>query len=355
MPPRKREPQQLPSAGGSSKRPKETHPSAAANDKGKARAASASPGVDIHYVAITDLGTLSQTVKHFSLHHRDTHPPIGVVQEDRFAWPITGEMVDGWLFEKLGLHILREIDLAVEKGSVLHQFMFKYRSVAPGERYDGGRQVVDQILLAATSIANGSGAVYRNERTWEYPSEMGLKKLRLMFEVPVVFDDEVMGRQYTGRMDWALGTVEKVVLREGGDSNDISTEVGNRMLLAVVEEKGPETHSVAKAQLLAYMGCLYRNREARGTREDSSAFGITTDGTACKFYMLDQQEASGGPDNQRAHVPVRESRHYELRSLTGLRVVLGMIIYILQRGAALITPHGVPVEGDDDGAIVDRR
>jgi len=52
-------------------------------------------------------------------------------------------------------------------------------------------------------------------------------------------------------MDRALGSVEKVLLREGGGSNDISSEVGNRTLLVVVEEKGPETHRVAVAQLLA--------------------------------------------------------------------------------------------------------
>ena len=295
-------------------------------------------------------------MKHFSLHYRPPYPPISVAQENRFAWPITDEVLDGWLFDKLGLHILREIDLAVGNGSALHEFIFKYGCCACGDNYGSGRHIVDWILLVATSIANGSSAVYRNERACEYPIEMALQRLKLMFEVPVTFDDEVMGRQYTGRMDWALGTVEKVVLREGGDSKDISTGVGNRTLLAVIEEKGPDTHSVAEAQLLAYMGCLYRNREARGTREDSSAFGITTNGTAWTFYMLDQQGAFGGADNQRAHVPVRQSRQYELRSShTELGEVLGMIIYILQRGAVLLTPHGLPVEGDDDGAIVVRK
>jgi len=103
------------------------------------------------------------------------------------------------------------------------------------------------------------------------------------------------------------------------------------------------------------MGCLYRNREARGTREDTSAFGITTDGTACKFYMMDQQGASGGADNQRAHVPVRQSRHYDLSTCSELRVVLRMVIYLLQPGAALLTPNVVSLEEDDDGAIVDRK
>ena len=264
-------------------------------------------------------------------------------------------MVAGWLFDRLGLNILREIDLVVGNGSALNEFIFKYRCCAYGDTYDSGRPLSDQILLVAASIANGSSAVYRGERAREFASLMGLKRLKLMFEVPMVFDDEVMGMQFTGRMDWALGTVEKVALRGICDSKDISTEVGNRALLAVVEEKGPETHRVAEAQLLAYMGCLYRNREARETREDSSTFGITTNGTAWTFYMLDQQGASCGADNQRAHVPVRQSRQYELYTRTELRVVLGMIIYMLQRGAASLAPHGVPLQEDDDGAIVHRN
>ena len=353
MPPRKQKLQQPPTAGESLKKPKVTHQS---EGKGKPRAASAPPDRDVQEVAIMDLRTLGQTVAHFSLKHHVTHPPL-IVDRARnpFSWPITDAMVEGWLWGQLGPEIVREIDLVMGNGSAIHEFIFNSRCCAPGDIYDSGRPIVDLTLVAATAIANGSGSFYRNEgaRTWQ--SQMGLKGLKLMFEVPVVFDDEVMGRQYSGRIDMALGTVEQNALGKGGDTKDISTEVGYRTLLAVVEAKGQDTYRVAEAQLLAYMGCLYRNREAKGTREDSSAFGAITNGTAWRFFMLDQQGATGGADNQRAHVPVRESRQYEVHNRAELRVVLAMIIYILRRGVALLTPHGLPVQGDDDGTIVVRK
>lgn len=71
--------------------------------------------------------------------------------------------------------------------------------------------------------------------------------------------------------------------------SDISTGAGYRTLLVVIQAQGPETYSRASAQLLAYMGCLYRDREARGTRQDCSAFGVITDGLLWRFVMLDNE------------------------------------------------------------------
>jgi len=76
-------------------------------------------------------------------------------------------------------------------------------------------------------------------------------------------------------MDWALGFGGQLIPGEPGGSKGISTGAGYRTLLVVVEAKGPETYSRASAQLLAYMACLYRNREARRTREDSSVHQST--------------------------------------------------------------------------------
>jgi len=145
-----------------------------------------------------------------------------------------------------------------------------------------------------TSIVNGTSIIYREqlkdtptertasgaeeEQNREYLPQEGLKQLKLLYEVLVEYRDEAKGWQYSGKMDWALGFAGQLVPGEPGGSKDISTGAGYRTLLVVVEVKGPETYSRASAQLLAYMACLYRNREARGTREDSSAFGITTDG-----------------------------------------------------------------------------
>ena len=120
----------------------------------------------------------------------------------------------------------------------------------------------------------------------------------------------------------------------------------------MIEAKGEGVYSMAEAQLLGYMGCLYREREARGTREDSSIFGIVTDGGKWGFFMLDHQGASGGAGDRRAHVPVRKSPVYEIFTKDVMRTVLGMVIYILQRGAALLTPHVSPVDGKDDARSI---
>ena len=173
--------------------------------------------------------------------------------------------------------------------------------------------------------ASGPG----EEQSREYLPQEGLKQLKLLYEVPVEYRDEVKGWQYSGKMDWALGFAGQLVPGEPGGSKDISTGAGYRTLLVVVEAKGPETYSRASAQLLAYMACLYRNREARRTRENSSAFGITTDGINSRFFMLDQQGVSGGTENEKAWVPVRQSREYEVWNQAELRIVLGMIIYIV--------------------------
>lgn len=162
-----------------------------------------------------------------------------------------------------------------------------------------------------------------------------------------------MRRKYGGGMDWALGfRVGHLETGEVGVSKDISTRAGYRTVLAVIEARRWGTYRMAEAQVLGYVGCLYREREARGTREDSSVFGIATNGDNWQFFMLDQKGASSVANNQRAYVPVRMSQPYDISNEGDLRTVLVMIIYILQRDAALLTPHRLPVAGDDEAGIV---
>ena len=282
-----------------------------------------------------------------------------------YTWPIAEATVEGWLAKKLGPDVIHELDLAVKGGSALCELIFKYRPCAHLDTGASNRPCVDLILLTAISIVNGASKMYRERREGtsaggavgalehdhgnEHRARMHLKMLKLLYEVPVEYHDKIMGRQYSGRMDWALSYMGQLASGQACAFNDISKGAGYRTLLAVIEAKGAEPNSRASAQLLAYLGCLYRDRGARRTREDISAFGATTDGLSWRFFMLDQEGASGDVESQRAYVPVRESREYNISRRGELRIVLGMIMYILQRGMGLIVP---PAGGEDDSTIV---
>ena len=338
-----------------SKKTKATHPIAAPSGKGKERAVSSSPAPHVQHFTITEFKFLYQTVAHFSLRHCHTHY-LGLGGESNpYNWPISDAMVYGWISNELGPDIVREIDLAVEPGSALSEVKCKHFICRDrGDEYSS-RPVADLILLTATSIISGFSAIYRHRRAGApvegapHAARGALKELKLIYDVPMAFHDEATGRQYIGRMDWVLGLVGHLPWLPVGPQG-IRTGSGYRALLVVVDAKPYQPPSQPEARLMAYMGCLYRNREARGIREDCSVFGAITNGMMWEFYMLDHQGAFG-KNKQRTHVPVRQSKSYTIFTHDGLRKVLGMIIYILQRGATLITPQGSLMEGEDDGEI----
>ena len=346
-------------ASKTSKKTKVTHPPAATSG-------SAPPTPNVQLVAITEVKTLAQVVDHFSLHHQRTNPELAAYDDVSFMWPISDLRLVGWFSRNLSSDITREIDLAVEEGSALSEFIFKYRLGASLASEPSSRPAVDLILLAAASIVNGASSIYRDgvDTEWVEPARGGpsatqkvLKRVKLLYEIPIAFHDEFTRNKYSGRMDCALGLEGRLAPCPASGSTDTSTRADYRILLTVVEVKAPSTYSQTEAQLLAYMGCLYRNREARGSRGDCSAFGIITDGMKWEFFMSDHQGASG-EQNQRTNVPVRQSGQYSIYTHDNLRKVLGMIIWILQRGAVLLTGQDSPeegVNGEDDGAIVGLR
>ena len=121
-------------ASSATKSPKKAKASATTSGKGKARAMPPPPPPDVQHFAITELKTLNQAMEHFALHHRRTDPPRAVPDEvNPYIWPITDTRVEGWLLDKLGPGIIHELGLAVEKGSALSEFIFKYLSCVYSE------------------------------------------------------------------------------------------------------------------------------------------------------------------------------------------------------------------------------
>jgi len=84
-------------------------------------------------------------------------------------------------------------------------------------------------------------------------------------------------------MDWALGFVGQLEPGEAGGSKDISTGAGYRTVLAVVGAKGQGGYGMTEAQVLGYMGCLYREREARGTVRTALSSGLQQMGVSGGF------------------------------------------------------------------------
>jgi len=102
-------------------------------------------------------------LEYFSLIHTETNPAFGedAGEDNPFSWTIKDSAVEGWLSGKLGPDIVHEIDLAVGNNSALKEFIFKHPRCAYLDTKVGRRPAVDLVLLTATSIINGTSAVYQ--------------------------------------------------------------------------------------------------------------------------------------------------------------------------------------------------
>ncbi|RPB27311.1 hypothetical protein L211DRAFT_865540 [Terfezia boudieri ATCC MYA-4762] len=332
-------------------------------------------------IAISNLTTLESVCTAFRLRH----PELTAEIEDgdfllpspamsTSCWEITDAGIEDWLEKQLaetGVDIKSLLDSVVEPNSVLQSFIYLYRAGVERTKEAACRPLVDIILLTALSILSGAGETYQSylaslshsdeaiatsKQNTNSPSPKHQRKktpntfrrLKLFFEVDLRSSGVTSGTPYTGRVDWGIG------LKTSGSQNSTTISNSFRSLLTIIEAKSPMSVNRAYIQALAYMGCIYRQRESVGARLDISTYGIATDGYQWQFLRL--FPAGGSLSGQ-----VSETAVYHIRRGGNLRMVLAHILFILVRGQECLTPHPSPEKstkggegflGEDDGAIL---
>jgi len=120
-------------------------------------------------------------------------------------------------------------------------------------------------------------------------------------------------------------------------------------LLVVAEAKDLLHFDRRMVQLLAYLGCITRHRQERGTRIDNSSYGLVTDGARWQFVKLESQAGIGQHDT----IQVRESPRFKLFGSDGdRRTILTLIIFMIVKGVQLAAAEGSSGIHDDDHRIL---
>lgn len=334
-------------------------------------------------IAITNLTTLESVCSAFRLQHPELS---GKIEDDDFLlpspamstsrWEICDRDIEDWLDKQLvetGVDVRSLLCSAVEPNSVLQTFVYLYRAGVERAKEAACRPLVDIILLTALSILSGAGETYqaylaslsRSDTATSSPKQAAkpptpkrqrtktpnaFRRLKLFFEVDLHSPGLTPGTFYTGRVDWGIGLNSSVTRSSPNlPSNSF------RSLLTIIEAKSPLSVNRAYIQVLAYMGCLYRQRESVGTRLDLSTYGVATDGYQWQFLRL--SPAAGSTSAQ-----VSETAVYHILRDDNLRMVLAHLLFILVRGQECLTPHPSPEKStvaekqgllaEDDGAIL---
>ncbi|RPB23247.1 hypothetical protein L211DRAFT_280321 [Terfezia boudieri ATCC MYA-4762] len=339
-------------------------------------------------VAITSLSSLDTVCQAFGLLHpkatgSSLGPPIPIVGAPfplvyQMDWEVAEGDLEGWLHERLepiGIDFKSCLADTITPGALLPTFSYIYYFTVNRNKEASCRPLVDVILLMAISILTGVERDYLTNIVHTPPAASNphrrkdtpnrFRSLRLSFEVDLDYPDPITAKVYRGRMDWCIGVTldAKNKALNALDPLVAPQSRGYRNILTVIEAKVPDSFSRAKAQVLAYMGCLYRIREKNGRRADLSTYGVSTDGYNWQFFRVSSTSCSP-PDYETQTAPqkparVQESQIYNIMRKDSLKLVLCHILFIILRSYDTLSPPSSPqkhsqqdVSGEDDGLIL---
>jgi len=352
-------------------------------------------------ITITSLSRLDTVCQSFGLVHPEATggqseyflgPPIPIVGAPSalgslpspMNWEVAEEDLEDWLYERLeplGIDFKSYLADTISPAALLPRFSYIYYLTVNRQKEASCRPMVDVILLMAMSILTGVERDYlanfvhipqvsSTARQRKYTPNK-FRSLKLSFEVDLDYPDPIANAVYRGRMDWCIGvniggnTPHQPSLPAPDPVVPPQTQ-GYRNILTVIEAKVPESLSRASAQVLAYMGCLYRIRERNGRRNDLSTYGVSTDGYNWQFFRV--SPITLGADCEINTAPqkparVQQSPIYNITQKDNLKIVLCNILFIILRSYETLSPTTSPakpggqqqgqdwagVRGEDDG------
>jgi len=349
-------------------------------------------------ISITSLSRLDTVCRSFGLVHPEatgSHndyflgPPIPIVGAPSaldslpspMDWEVAEEDLEDWLHERLeplGIDFKSYLADTISPAALLPRFSYIYYLTVNRQKEASCRPLVDVILLMAMSILTGVERDYlanfvhvsqasSTARKRKYTPNK-FRSLKLSFEVDLDYPDPIANTVYRGRMDWCIG------VNFGGNTPPPRLHAqdpvvppqtqGYRNILTVIEAKVPESLSRASAQVLAYMGCLYRIRERNGRRTDLSTYGVSTDGYNWQFFRVSPITLPADCEITAPQKPARvqQSPIYNITQKVNLKIVLCNILFIILRSYETLSPTPSPakpgeqqeeaatgVSGEDDG------